>query len=196
MNLQQKEPVFHKDWFSKNIPHLEKFLSHLKGKRCAEGLEIGSWEGKSASWFLQNILTGEGSKLTCVDNFKGNPENELLGYEKDVAEIFESNMKALGLWERVKLLNEYSENALKLLHPMSFDFIYVDGSHNPKDVLIDLCLSWILLKRGGIMIMDDYLLCDPDTGSEPKPAIDAFFHVFKRELIELHYDWQVVWRKV
>lgn len=188
--------TFHKDWFTKNIPQMEKYLSHLKGKDNVLGLEIGCWEGRSSAWFFETILTGQGSRLTCVDSFVGNPENELDGYERYVPKIFEENMRALGVWDRVQLINQKSSEALKSLPPLSFDFVYVDGSHNPKDVLIDLCLSWLALKHGGIMVMDDYLLREPVTGSEPKPAIDAFYHVFKSEVIELHFDWQVIWRKI
>lgn len=37
-----------------------------------------------------------------------------------------------------------------------FDFIYVDGSHRSPDVIYDAILSFGLLKKGGIMIFDDY----------------------------------------
>lgn len=194
--IKVKEPVFHADWFSHNVPHIEKYLSHLKGKPYVEGLEIGCWEGRSSLWFLLNILTGTGANLTCVDSFQGNPENKLEGYERDVEDIFVENMRLAGVSDRVHLKRQISNVALKFLHTANFDFIYVDGSHNPKDVLTDLVLSWLLLKSGGIMIMDDYQFCDPRVGSEPKPAIDAFYNIFKKDLIVLHTDWQVIWRKI
>lgn len=193
---QKTDLVFHDDWFSNNIQNIEKYLAHLKDKRCVQGLEIGSWEGRSACWFIENILTGESSKLTCIDTFKGNPENFVKSHHKDVEECFNSNIKAIGAEAKVKLIVQKSSRALKFLHENSFDFIYVDGSHDPKDVLVDLVLSWGLLKNGGILILDDYGLKDPVTGSEPKPAIDAFYFVFKKELIELHLDYQVIWRKI
>jgi hypothetical protein len=37
-----------------------------------------------------------------------------------------------------------------------FDFIYIDGSHLRGDVLTDAVLSWQLLGRGGVMVLDDY----------------------------------------
>ena len=191
------EPIFHADWFSDNIPHLEKYLGHLKNVSGVRGLEIGCWEGKSSVWFLQTILTGEGARLDCVDNFKGNPENSLVGYERDVQAIFRHNVQVLGLKEQVNLWVGNSSDILRTwCYGSKFDFVYVDGSHDSRNVLIDLCLAWLLLKSGGIMVMDDYGMDNTLTGLSAKPAIDAFYHVFKKDVIELHHDYQVVWRKI
>jgi hypothetical protein len=46
-------------------------------------------------------------------------------------------------------------------------------------VLQDAVLAWNLLKRGGIMIFDDYGLKYDSLGvSPPKEAIDAFLKVY------------------
>ena len=42
---------------------------------------------------------------------------------------------------------------------LNFDFsklqvIYIDGSHQPQDVLTDAVMAWKLLKKEGIMILD------------------------------------------
>ena len=37
-----------------------------------------------------------------------------------------------------------------------FDLIFIDGSHLKKDVILDLILSWKMLKPGGYLVMDDY----------------------------------------
>ncbi|MGH8290016.1 MAG: class I SAM-dependent methyltransferase [Steroidobacteraceae bacterium] len=57
---------FSYDWFSWKIPTFQKHLSHLKGKKCSI-LEIGTHEGRSASWLLENIATHEQSNLVCLD---------------------------------------------------------------------------------------------------------------------------------
>jgi predicted O-methyltransferase YrrM len=46
----------------------------------------------------------------------------------------------------------------RLMHTfeLTFDFIYGDGSHDPRDVCLDGILAWSLLKPGGVMIFDDY----------------------------------------
>lgn len=65
----------------------------------------------------------------------------------------------------------------------SFDFIYVDGSHQACDVICDAVLSFKLLSEGGIIIFDDYLWRGgaADTGNPlktPKLAIDAFVNLY------------------
>lgn len=38
-----------------------------------------------------------------------------------------------------------------------FDLIYIDGSHDYKDVKLDLMAAWICLDKGGLMLTDDYI---------------------------------------
>jgi len=37
-----------------------------------------------------------------------------------------------------------------------FDFIYIDASHEPEDVIFDAVNSFRMLKKGGMIIFDDY----------------------------------------
>ncbi|OQA56534.1 MAG: hypothetical protein BWY42_00953 [Candidatus Omnitrophica bacterium ADurb.Bin277] len=191
-------PTFHADWFSQNIPVWEKFLAHLKGREYIHGLEIGCWEGRSTCWLLQNIFTHPTSKMTVIDPFLGNPENIVEGYEEKVPEIFEANIKEIGASDRVTLHQMKSIDALRHmnLHDDSIDFAYIDGSHVTKDVLTDLCLTWPLVKKGGIIIMDDYGYAKPSMDAVPRHAIDIFQMIFRKEIIELHREWQMIWRKI
>jgi predicted O-methyltransferase YrrM len=71
-----------------------------------------------------------------------------------------TSIKALGI------LRE--ENAV-------FDFIYVDGSHQRDDVMIDCLGAWRLLRDGGVMLMDDYTwMPDNPDAERVAPAVDAF----------------------
>ena len=56
-----------------------------------------------------------------------------------------------------------------------FDFIYVDGSHQRDDVMIDCLGAWRLLREGGVMLMDDYTW-KPDNPDSMRvaPAVDTF----------------------
>ena len=69
-----------------------------------------------------------------------------------------------------------------------FDLIYIDGSHQASDVLVDAIMSFELLKLGGVMIFDDYIWNEAnlkaiDLLRSPKIAIDAFTTIFARKLI-------------
>jgi predicted O-methyltransferase YrrM len=133
-----------------------------------------------------------------IDPFLGNPENVVEGYEEQVPEIFEANIKEIGASDRVELLKMKSISALRHmnLHDDSLDFAYIDGSHVTTDVLMDLCLTWPLVKKGGIIIIDDYQYARLAMDAVPRHAIDIFQLIFRKEIIELHRGWQMIWRKI
>ena len=62
---------FTTDWFIENLPIWERYLIHLANQPEINVLEIGSWEGMSACWLLDNILTHDSSRITCIDTFDG-----------------------------------------------------------------------------------------------------------------------------
>ena len=66
----------------------------------------------------------------------------------------------------------------------TYDFIYLDGSHTQRDTLIDLTLSMLLIKKGGIIIIDDYLnrMATDDPLLRPKDAVDFVVKSFGNEV--------------
>lgn len=193
------------DWFSPHIPSWERCLRHLRGLPRLHFLEIGSFEGRSAVWLLQNILTHPASRLTCVDLFTR--EEEALEIEKrmnldlprdlPLEECFDRNIRAINAQEKVQKLKGASQEILRTLPPDAFDLVYIDGSHEARNVLTDAVLSFDLLKNNGIMILDDYRWeCFPeDPARNPPIAIDAFLSVFRGWYDLLHKDYQVMIRK-
>lgn len=68
-----------------------------------------------------------------------------------------------------------------------FDFIYIDGSHQAPDVLMDALMCFELLKMGGVMVFDDCIWNEGLPGGVdplrcPKIAIDAFTTIFSRKI--------------
>ena len=63
---------------------------------------------------------------------------------------------------------------------VQFDIIFIDASHEARDVMSDAVLSFPLLKEGGILIFDDYTWrkLQPNWYC-PKPAIDAFLYAYR-----------------
>ncbi|HEY2919629.1 MAG TPA: class I SAM-dependent methyltransferase [Candidatus Binatia bacterium] len=143
----------------------------MKDKPGVKALEVGSFEGRSALWFLVNVLSHPTSSITCVDIFD-NPVVE--GH-------FDKNMAISGFSSKVIKVKARSDDALKQLKSGTYDFIYIDGSHVAKDVLVDAVLAWELLKPGGVVIFDDY--AGAGFGSRfgrhktPKLSINAFLDV-------------------
>lgn len=102
------------------------------------GLEIGVRFGKSA---LATMLGSPGMELYGVDP---NPEYP----------VEEFMFGRVG--NRFTFINEASPEALKRFPKEVFDWIYLDGLHDYQGVLMDFWHSWPLLKKGGVMVFDDY----------------------------------------
>src|SRR5579864_5528568 len=163
---------FTQDWFTSNIPNWTSLLAELRGQPGVRALEVGSFEGRSACWLLENILTGPGARLDCVDNFTAAVEKNIGFQAEGIRDRFDANIAP---WlERVTVHAGNSGDVLRGLTD-TYDFIYIDGSHLAPDVLLDAVLSWRLLKAGGIMIFDDFLWnLLPRPEQQPGTAIRSF----------------------
>src|SRR5215212_6191078 len=163
-----------------------KHLGHLKDTPNVRFLEVGSFEGGSAIWFLENVLTHPTSTITCIDPFLR------AGSEAR----FDHNVRVAPGGPRVTKIKGRSESIMGALEPGSYDAIYIDGSHDAKNVLLDGVAGWRLLKPEGIMIFDDYQwMPDLPPAKRPQMAIDLFLEVLHAELILLHKGRQVIVRK-
>jgi len=199
--------VFTAGWFLLHILDWEQHLRELKGKPNIHALEIGSYEGFSAIWQLENILSDPSSTITCIDIFD----------EKEIEARFDRNVKATGVAHKVKKVKGSSEIMLRGLNLEQYDYVYIDGCHLPKWVLSDAVLSWDLLKKGGLMIFDDYKFIElkPPTfrltrinfidnylwkkwmgeSGSSKPAVDAFLKIYGPYLDVVFKKYQVVVKK-
>ena len=199
---------FTSGWFALHSSDWENHLKELKGKPNIHALEIGSYEGFSAIWQLENILTDSTATITCIDIFDN----------KTIEDRFDRNIKATGVEYKVTKLKGSSEKMLRGLNLEQYDYIYIDGSHMPKWVLSDAVLSWDLLKKGGLIIFDDYRFIQGKPKEyrptkiefldnylwkrqgrnthSPEPAIDAFLKIFGPYLEVVFKKFQVVAKKL
>ncbi len=191
---------FTEDWFSENNPEkvvrqFDEFLSEFKDKPSTF-LEIGSFEGMSTIWMLENILTNKDSRLFCIDAWA-----EWTG---DAFVRFVSNISKTGLKDKVHIVKGDSSEELRIFPKEYFDFIYVDGNHDEKAVIKDAINSFRIIKKGGIVCFDDYLLgirYPNSPGSKAmngsaKKAIDYFIDTFKEEIEVMYKDYQLWIRKI
>lgn len=170
-------------------------------------LEIGSFEGESTVWFIENILTNENSKITCIDPWsKYSQDNDSFNsYNKPKTEwdfsnhknTFLSNIKKTGFENKVIIIEGLSHEKLPILISEGnlYDIIYIDGNHTSAFVLTDAIMSWFLLKKGGMMIFDDYLWGKPEKTSSPKIGVDSFIKSFQDYLDITHNDYRIAIRK-
>ena len=180
------------DWTSWHFPNWIPLLEPYRS-RTTRVLEIGSWEGRSALFFLNYLPR---SRLTCIDTFEGGKEHRSsassANYLRIVERRFDKNTKPFA--SRIEKIKAASARALAELglKQRQFDVCYVDGSHVAADVYSDAILAWPLVARGGLVIFDDYLWTDmPDPLDLPKPGIDAFLSAIDGQYRIVLNDYQI-----
>ena len=186
------------DWFSHNIERWTSLFPLVQSK-TPRVLEIGSWEGRSAV-FLLDDLCKEGGEIVCIDHF------DLLLTEAGRQRLERMNHNLALTGKKYRIFAEFSFPALmKILgeemttSEPGFDWIYVDGSHEADDTFLDGELAWRLARKDAIMIFDDYHWDkeSEDSIHHPKRGIDAFMllHEGEYERLSDAVEYQVVLRK-
>src|SRR5215471_8327345 len=164
-----------------------RVLGQFAGQKLL-ALEIGNFEGGSACWLMDNILTNQESILVCVDPYEfvvtdSDSEKEVAAFPKreellEARARFDHNTKPYRnkIYQFVVSSDDFFK---RWKHEFKFDLIIVDGSHAAVQVLKDLLHSWDWLKKNGMLLADDYGWTG-DCGWEsdgPKRAIDAFMAI-------------------
>lgn len=186
-------PTYSQDWFTAHIPIWTSVLSHLRDVPT-KALEIGSFEGRSTVWLLENILLHKDSRIVCVDPYKSYSDLKNVDIDWDV--IKQRFMDNTAPWKDKVELWQMDSKDLGKTDYNQYDFIYVDGGHESRQVFIDLALSHLLLKQGGIMIIDDYLWGGLAVGNNvPKGAIDAFMTAFSGDYELKSLGYQIILQK-
>lgn len=181
------------DWFSGNSSFWFSIFDDYGYKsKSVEALEIGSWEGLSSFFILNNLPN---ARLTCVDTWKGADEHKdgtaatsdvLSGIEQ----AFDQNLSRFS-GRLTKFKGSSQDFFNQSTFRSHFDFIYVDGSHHCDDVIIDAIKCFEMLKVGGVMIFDDYFWrYYPSALDNPAASINMFLRlkVGSYKIIRLYYQ--------
>jgi len=170
---------FSSDWTSSHFALWSRVLAPLR-REGLRILEIGSWEGRSALFFLNFF---ERSTLVCIDTFSGNSAERtyIAGQASEQLSLIEGRFdrNVAQFPGRVEKIKSESGAALARLAALArqFDLAYIDGSHLCDDVAADSAAAWQLLAPRGVVIWDDYEF-GPDLppAERPRPAIDSFLN--------------------
>ncbi len=188
---------FSADWTTWHFATWAELLQRQRGAPVRV-LEIGSWEGRSALFFLNYFAR---SHVVCIDTFGGNIEHarnpHFAALVGDTERRFDANVAAFG--GRVEKIKGPSAEVLPQLGIAArrFDIVYVDGSHRAADVYSDGVLAWPMVARDGIVIFDDYEFDEiKDESERPKPGIDAFLAAFEGQYRLIHRAYQVAIAKL
>lgn len=146
---------FGEDWFT--FPKLYSRMVKLfpSGSKF---IEIGSWKGRSSAYMAVEIANSDKDiEFYCVDTWDGpgcQYPHLVNDMPKDLYESFIVNMKPVEqFYIPIKLP---SLDAAKKFKDKSFDFIFIDASHEYEDIKADI-LAWLpKLKDGGILAGHDY----------------------------------------
>lgn len=180
---------FNSDWVTSHEQDWRVIFAELVGLPQLRFLEIGSYEGRSTIWWLDNVLTDPTSKITCVDPWAWGVDKELR---------FDRNIVATGRSDQVRKIKSESARAITRLGENSFDAAYVDGSHEAADTLLDGLLTMRLLKVGGILLFDDYGWAGKNSNRHHLPGlgIDAFLKLRDYQIEVVHKKYQVAIKKL
>lgn len=201
--MSEHTPTFSSDWTSYYFADWQRWLGHFAGQPI-RGLEVGSFEGRSALWFCEHILTHPEAGLICIDPWDYRQEKAVVpGGATHIAEQFDwravrrrfdANLRP----HRDKLcIMDVESNVALTLVPRNppLEFAYLDGSHTAAAVLSDAVMVWPSLGRGSILIFDDYTWQHnkhvdgwPDELLRPKLGIDRFLEVFACQYDSLEYS--------
>jgi predicted O-methyltransferase YrrM len=176
---------------------------YLKKKTDINILELGCYKGVSTVYFLKNIIGSEPTNfIDCVDTWEGSVEYDTYG--EDVYKTFHKVTSMMGNFSQVGIhkmrtynyLINYNSKKLKKDYKL-YDIVFIDASHDARDVIRDLLLSWEILNVGGIIICDDYMWKkQPEDYERPKLAIDSFLYMFRDNLEVISKKYQLIFRKL
>ena len=163
------------DIFSHRIDVWQEQLKSLAGAKNINALEVGFYQGMSACWLLDNILTHETARLTCTDE-NYNPK-------------LKENITKTGSEFKVSLLEGNSHELLTEMAENSFDLINLQDRCKKTDhVEKNAKLAWKLLRSGGSVVFNYYGWRNPGNPQEnPKIGIDRFLNSIKGQ-------WQPIYQ--
>jgi len=143
-------------------------------------LEIGAFYGANIISVAKTYGLHNDSKLYCIDPWEDYDEYpEYKNEQSSIYNSFISNIENSGVKDKIIINRGYSNVEIPKLQDEFFDIIYIDGNHEPEYVLEDAVLSFRKLKKGGIMIFDDYGWGGPDLTQK---GIDGFLSGYHKRI--------------
>ena len=162
--------------------------------------EVGCWTGRSTS-ILGNFAKDHNGVVTTIDKFDGTGSHlEEYAKDVDIESILRSNLKKLGIYFYVHVINANSDDIFEQIYDNSIDFMFIDGDHRYSQVKKDLDNWWPKIKPGGIFCGHDcegleydkrYIEEDYENNRH-NGVCKAVFDKFKEVNIEDSIIWWIV----
>jgi predicted O-methyltransferase YrrM len=143
-------------------------------------LEIGTFYGANILSVAKTYGLHSNSKLYCIDPWEDYDDYpEYKDMQSTIYDKCMRNIERSGVKDKIIINRGYSNNEIPKFQDEFFDIIYIDGNHEPEYVLEDAVLSFRKLKKGGIMIFDDYGWGGPDLTQR---GIDGFLSGYHKKI--------------
>ena len=181
-----------------------KFLEALAKANPTRILEVGTFAGTSLIEMLCLYPNATGIAIDSWKNYDEEDISILRNIEQDnIERIFYENVGKAGMANRIRgLKGDSADKLIELIRSREeFDFIYVDGSHKCLDCYADVVLAWSILRRGGILAVDDVLyyydkVLAGDYLSYPLKAKEHFMEKIKGQYEVISDSYRLFIRKL
>ncbi len=119
----------------------------MRAHSVKRSLEVGLAYGFSTVWMLDALRSQRNSLHIAIDPFQK-------GHWHGIGLV---QVERLAFGRNFQWVEDYSIHALSDLirRKATFDFIYIDGNHRFDDVIVDFYLADQVLRRGGLIALDD-----------------------------------------
>lgn len=165
-------------WFSFKDCYLDAVREASKYKKSIF-VEIGSWKGRSTAFMGVEIANSRKPiEFYAIDHFKGSDE-KVHHDDPDVQRgtLYSTYLKNIApVSNYVTTIPHSSVEASQRFADQSIDFLFLDGSHEYKDVALDLATWLPKMKPFAVIGGDDINWAG---------VKDAVYETFKRENVEI-----------
>lgn len=200
----EKDYRFTESWFDIAIPIWKQlFEVHTDIENV---LEVGCYEGKATTWICDNVIKGRSANYDIVDTFGGTLEETGMGGTadrlKDTNFIENNFLHNISFHKNVnfKIHKGYSQKVLPTFPEEEvYDLIYIDASHRADDTFVDAYYCHKMLKKGGILIFDDFGWKDPNNQhavSSPELGVRMFCTMYDNQYGLIFQGYQMLLRKL
>tara|TARA_E500000075_G_scaffold35840_1_gene32138 strand:- start:210 stop:884 length:675 start_codon:yes stop_codon:yes gene_type:complete len=186
-----KEKSFSNKWFLNNFDIFSFFLPQDKNSKFVY-LEVGCFEGLSSFFVLSEYKAVDATLLDIWD--MPNPNSKTLSHNfNSIEDTFDNNLSRFNFTK----IKDDSVVAMRKLFKQnkSFDFIYIDGSHNGEDILSDAIEAFKILKKEGLIFFDDFLQHDKNRALQSYEGIEKFLTLYSNYLKIEYFQNNLVVRK-
>ena len=138
----------------KNYPNLAtRFAKKYFKKKRLLVCEVGSWKGDNAISMFKELNV---RKMILIDPYEKYLENNIESEKSIFCKKAKSISRKRLFNYNVDWLYRKSDDAVKAIKTINFDFIYIDGNHQYDYVKKDLINYWKRVKPDGILAGDDF----------------------------------------